>query len=164
MKLVAVKHSKNDRYDTLRCIRRDGSQTSAQMPRQGVLPHDLIHYVVEGMLLFKHGFLGLVAGGADMSFAMDAAHHPDNPGIGEQAPQVEAIVESLQAQIWAGSFDNAQFYEGVQGACSMRGSPMPNLASLPNGPVQLYEEVIRLGQQWATVPYHGEMTLQLAHL
>jgi hypothetical protein len=164
MKLVALKHSRNDRYDTLRCIRRDGSHTSAPMPRQGVLPHDLIHYVVEGKLLFKHGFLGLVATGADMSFAMETAHEPNNPSVGDEALQVEAIVESLQAQIWAGSFDEAQFHEGVQGACSMRGCSVPNLASLADGPAQLYEEVVRLGQIWVAVPYYGELALELMHL
>jgi hypothetical protein len=164
MKLIAVKRSKNDRYDTLRCVRRDGSQTSAQMPRQGVLPHDLIHYVVEGALRLDHGFLGLVARGADISFAMEAAHEMSTPSTSDQAPQVEALVESLQAQIWAGSFDEAQFDEGVEGACSMRGRPVPDLSALPNGPVQFYDEVIRLGQQWAQVPFHGEMTLHLEHL
>lgn len=164
MKLIAVKHSRTDRYDTLRCVRRDGSQTSALMPRQGVLPHDLIHYVVEGTLRLEHGFLGLVAKGADLSFVMDAAHEVSNPGVSDQAPQVEALVESLQAQIWAGSFDEAQFHEGVAGACAMRGRPEPDLSSLANGSVQLYDEVIRLGREWAQIPYHGEMALQLEHL
>ena len=164
MKLIAVKHSKSDRYDTLRCVRRDGSQTSAQMPRQGVLPHDLIHYVVEGALRLDHGFLGLVAKGADISFAMEAAHEATAPSDSDQAPQVEALVESLQAQLWAGSFDEAQFHEGVEGACSMRGRTVPELSALANGPAQLYDEAMRLGRQWAQVPFHGEMTLQLQHL
>ena len=164
MKLIAIKHSKNDRYDTLRCVRSDGSQTSAQMPRQGVLPHDLIHYVVERTLRLENGFLGLVARGADISFAMETAHGTSSSSVGDQAPQVEALVESLQAQIWAGCFDEAQFREGVEGACAMRGRPVPDLSSLADGPVRLYDEVIRLGQQWAQVPYYGEMTLQLEHL
>ena len=164
MKLIAIKHSKSDRYDTLRCVRGDGSQTTAQMPRQGVLPHDLIHYVVEGALRLEHGFLGLVADGADISFAMETAHETSDASVGDQAPQVEALVESLQAQVWAGAFDEAQFRAGVEGACAMRGRPLPDLSSLADGPMQLYDEVIRLGRQWAQVPYYGEMTLHLAHL
>ncbi len=164
MKLIAIKNSRDARYDTLRCVRHDGSQTTAQMPRQGVLPHDLIHYVVESALRFEHGFLGMVAKGADISFAMATAHESGTPSAGDQAPQVESLVESLQAQIWAGSFDESQFHEGVEGASSMRGCPVPDLSALERGPAQLYDEVIRLGQQWAQVPFHGELMLQLEHL
>ena len=31
-------------------MRRDGSTTGCAMPRQGILPHDLVHYVVESTL------------------------------------------------------------------------------------------------------------------
>lgn len=164
MKLIAIKNSRDSRYDTLRCVRRDGSQTTAQMPRQGVLPHDLIHYVVESALRFEHGFLGMVAKGADISFAMATAHETSAPSANDQAPQAESLVESLQAQIWAGSFDESQFHEGLAGACSMRECPIPDLSALERGPAQLHNDVIRLGQQWALVPFHGEMTLQLEHL
>ncbi len=164
MRLIAIKNSRDSRHDTLRCVRRDGSETTAKMPRQGVLPHDLIHYVVENALRFEHGFLGMVAKGADISFAMATAHETGASIASNQAPQAESLVESLQAQMWAGCFDEAQFHEGVQGACSMRGCPVPDLSALERGPAQLHDQVIRLGQQWAQVPFHGEMTLQLEHL
>lgn len=41
MKIIATKRAKTDKYDRLRRIRLDGSETSTTMPRQGVLPHDL---------------------------------------------------------------------------------------------------------------------------
>lgn len=47
MRLIATRQGRADRYDQLRCVRRDGSTTGCAMPRQGILPHDLVHYVVE---------------------------------------------------------------------------------------------------------------------
>jgi hypothetical protein len=58
MKLIAERLGRNDKLDRLRCIRRDGSETATSMPRQGILPHDLVHYVVESGLGWRHGFLG----------------------------------------------------------------------------------------------------------
>jgi hypothetical protein len=40
MRLIAQRQGRNDKLDLLRCIRRDGSETSTAMPRQGILPHD----------------------------------------------------------------------------------------------------------------------------
>jgi hypothetical protein len=74
MKLIATKQGKSDKYDTLRCVRLDGTETSVQMPRQGILPHDLIHYVVEHTLGYQNGFLGTVAQGAEIGFAMQQSH------------------------------------------------------------------------------------------
>ena len=57
MRLIAEKRSSRDKYDVLRFVRNNGSATDALMPRQGILPHDLIHYVVESALPLRHGFL-----------------------------------------------------------------------------------------------------------
>jgi hypothetical protein len=45
MKLIAERLGRND------------SETTTAMPRQGILPHDLVHYVVESGLGWRHGFL-----------------------------------------------------------------------------------------------------------
>ena len=70
MKLTATKSGKSDKLDNLLCTRADGTHTAVKMPRQGILPHDLIHYVVQSTLGYRHGFLGEVANGADIAFAM----------------------------------------------------------------------------------------------
>ena len=74
MKLIAEKAGKADRYDNLRYVRADGSESRSPMPRQGTLPHDLIHYVVESTLPLKFGFMSLVARGADALFVMETVH------------------------------------------------------------------------------------------
>lgn len=97
MKLTATKSGKSDKLDLLRCERPDGTHTSVPMPRQGILPHDLIHYVVEQTLGYRHGFLGEVAKGADIAFAMQMSHDLAQTAPSPELTHAEAIVESLQA-------------------------------------------------------------------
>ncbi len=163
MKLIATKRGKNDKYDQLRCIRRDGSETSTMMPRQGVLPHDLIHYVVETTLGYDHGFLGLVAKGSDISFAMEQTHDIGNAALADQATHAEAVVESLQAQIWSGAFDMDMFHAGLEGACGMRARPVPDLDGVDVN-TALYGGVMALGQRWQQTPYHASLELDMPGL
>jgi hypothetical protein len=163
MKIVAVKQAKNEKFDLLCCVRRDGSETRTTMPRQGILAHDLIHYVVESALQYEYGFLGLIARGADFSYAMQQAHDPNNRDIGAQAGHAEAIVESLQAQLWAGSFDAPQFMEGLTAACAARGHAVPDLAALAS-PKELYRRALALNEQWQNVPGFSALELHMEHV
>jgi hypothetical protein len=163
MKIIATKLGKNDKYDQLRCIRLDGSETSTMMPRQGGLPHDLIHYVVESALRYDHGFLGLVAKGADISFAMEQTHDLGNQALADQATHAEAIVESLQAQLWSGAFDVDMFQAGLEGACEMRERRAPDLNQVDVEDV-LYGGVIALSQRWQSVPFHAALELDMPGL
>lgn len=160
MKIIAAKLASNDKYDRLRCIRLDGSETGTMMPRQGVLPHDLIHYVVETTLGYDHAFLGIVAKGADISFAMEQAHDIGNQAVSDQATQAEGIVESLQAQIWSGKFDIAMFRAGLEGACDMRSRPQPDLSAI-DVRTELYDAVIALAERWQQLPFHASMELDM---
>ena len=112
VKLIAEKLGKTDKYDRLRFVRSDGSQSKISMPRQGTLPHDLVHYVVESALPLKHGFLSLVAAGADALFVMDTVHDRESPAIEADAVQAEAVVEALQTQLWTDTFEMDDFLEG----------------------------------------------------
>jgi hypothetical protein len=162
MKLIAERLGRNDKLDRLRCIRRDGSETAAAMPRQGILPHDLVHYVVESGLAWRDGFLGLVAAGADIGFTMQQTHDPANRMTADQAIHAEAVVESLQAQLWSGSFDEALFLDGVRGACEVRGRGVP---ALPAGIGSLlFEQALALNARWQQVPFHGALELQMTGL
>lgn len=98
MKIVALKNGKTDKYDQMHCIRSDGTAASTKMPRQGILPHDLLHYVVEVALKYENGFLGMISSGADIAFAMSQTHDISNKNVADQAAHAESIVESLQAQ------------------------------------------------------------------
>jgi hypothetical protein len=50
MRLTARKLGRHDKSDLLVCTRDDGSTAQVAMPRQGVLPHDLLHFIVETAL------------------------------------------------------------------------------------------------------------------
>jgi hypothetical protein len=162
MKLVAERLGRTDKLDRLRCIRRDGSETATAMPRQGILPHDLVHYVVESGLGWRHGFLGMVAAGFDIGWSMEQAHDPANRSIADQAIHAEAVVESLQAQLWSGGFDDALFLDGVRGACEVRGRGVPELE--PGVGSRLFEQAQALNARWQQVPFHGALELEMTGL
>jgi hypothetical protein len=162
MKLIAERLGRTDKLDRLRCIRRDGSETATSMPRQGILPHDLVHYVAESGLGWRHGFLGMIAAGADIGWTMEQTHDPAAQDVADQAIHAEAVVESLQAQLWSGAFDEDLFLEGVRSACEVRGRSVP---ALPSGAGrQLFEQALALNARWQQVPFHGVLELEVAGL
>ena len=130
MQLIATKAGPSDKYDRLRCVRDDGSETTVAMPRQGTLPHDLVHAVVESALGFSDGFIGLVAKGADIAFLSKSFHEYIDPVRHAQGAQAESAVESLQSQLWSGVFDEGAFRYGLETACAMRGVAVPDLAGI----------------------------------
>lgn len=162
MKLSATKAGKSDKLDDLQCTRADGTITSVKMPRQGILPHDLIHYVVEDTLGYRQGFLGEVANGADIAFAMQMSHDLMQTAPSPELIHAEAIVESLQAQLWSGAFDDAMFDAGLQSACAVRDCAPPVLAH--GAGRQLYDAVVALGQRWQQLPFHATLMLEMARL
>jgi hypothetical protein len=135
------------------------------MPRQGILPHDLIHFVVESTLGWRHAFYGMIAAGADIGPAMELSHDPANRALADQAVHAEAVVESLQAQLWsagpdAGAFDGAMFLEGVRCACAAHARSVP---ALPAGAGRrLFDAVLALNARWQAVPWYGTLELELA--
>ena len=162
MKLIAQRQGRNDKLDLLRCIRRDGSETSTAMPRQGILPHDLVHVVVESGLGWRHGFLGMIAAGFDIAWTMEQTHDPANRAVADQAIHAEAVVESLQAQLWSGAFDERMFLDGVRSACEARGRSVPALP--PGAGAALFEQALALNVRWQQVPFHGSLALEMAGL
>ena len=161
MKLIAEKRSRTDKYDVLRLVRNNGSCTDALMPRQGILPHDLVHYVVESALPLRHGFLSLLARGADAQFVMESVHDKSNPHVATEAVQAEAIVEGLQAQLWSGAFDEAAFLAGAAAACAARNKPPFDFSQLAM-PVKemLYDRALALHEQWHAAPYYSTLSLE----
>jgi hypothetical protein len=162
MKLILTRRGRTDKYDDLLCVRRDGSTTGCAMPRQGILPHDLVHYVVESTLGWRHTFYGMIAAGADIGPAMEQAHDPGNAALVDQAIHAEAVVESLQAQLWSGTFDAALFDEGVRTACTGRGRSVPALPA--DAGRQLLDAVRALDARWQQVSWHGTLELELPDL
>ena len=158
MDMIAIKNARTDKYDTLRFVRADGSSEETAMPRQGILPHDLVHYVVESALPLSHGFLSLVARGAAAKFVMQEVHAPASAAVEQQAAQVEAIVEALQTQLWAGYFDRQAFIEGANAACAARGKLAYDFGSF-DVEALLYQTAIQLAETWGDVAYYASLRL-----
>ena len=160
MKLIAEKLGKHDKVDRLRFVRADGSETQCAMPRQGTLPHDLIHYVVESLLPLRHGFISLVSAGSDAGFAMKVLHDPANVSIETEAVQVEAIVEALQTQLWSSTFDADTFLEAARLAAASRSKPDFKFKEI--APQQLYDGALSLLRRWNEVAFHQSLELTFA--
>jgi hypothetical protein len=157
MKLIAHKLQQDGKYDRLRVVRNDGSETSCDMPRQGVLPHDLVHAVVESRLQLQDGFLGLVGKGADIAFAeknfqdyIDSVRH-------FEVAQAESVVEGLQTQLWVGEFDVDAFLAGVSGACAMRKVSVPAMSESDG--YLMFVQAVNLNMQWQQIPVKAEFVL-----
>jgi hypothetical protein len=158
VKLIAHKLEHGSKYDRLRALRSDSSFSDVMMPRQGILPHDLLHALVESRLAMSDGFLGLVFKGADIAFTEQSFRDYIDPIKHFEVAQAESVVESLQAQLWSGVFDAELFLAGVQGACAMRGVPEPNFKGV-DVQTDLFDAAQQLNAEWQLVPAHAEFTL-----
>ena len=158
MQLLARKLGKAHKHDLLICTRDDGSVTQVHMPRQGVLPHDLVHCVVESALPFRHGFLSQVADGASIAFDAGVSYLAGPEHHVVESGQVESIVEALQSQLWAGTFDRSAFLEGLRLACASRKLPEPDLPALAFETL-LFERAVQLNAQWMQLAPQQTMTL-----
>jgi hypothetical protein len=79
------------KYDAMRITRANSVETIA-CPKQGIIPHDMVHFAVESTLQ-KRGFLSRVREGEPARFQMGA--EPESDGV-------ERLVEVLQADAWSG--------------------------------------------------------------
>lgn len=111
--------------DTLTCVRPDGTSTTAEMPRQGILPHEGFHFVVETALAVPKAFFGRIAGGDAIAAVTARFHQP-----GKKIPpedllglQVEALIECLQTDQWGGASDPAAFAQSLAKASRQRHVP-----------------------------------------
>jgi hypothetical protein len=139
------------KMDLLTIIRADGSSAQVDCPKQGMIPHDMVHYAVE-----KHvtsgGFLTRVAAGEGLGFT---------EGTAESAEPVERLVEAMQADTWsnAGCSNVDDLIALYRLSCEARGH-----AALPidaDDLAAIRAEMAELAARWATVPLHGTLALEL---
>jgi hypothetical protein len=128
-----VRFTKNDpaaKADTLTCLRLDGSHTAGDMPRQGILPHDAFHFVVEKTLGWHDAFFGHVERGLSIAHVVNRLHGEKFEWSNStQALQSEALVECLQAEQWGGASDPVTFVETLVTTCRHHGVPPPEITT-----------------------------------
>jgi hypothetical protein len=151
-----TKASSAAQADTITCVRPDGSTTTLEMPRQGILPHDAFHFVVETTLSWHDGLFGQVGRGAALEDIVEKLHRQSGAWSKiTQALQTEALVDCLQAEQWGGASDPATFAEKLVLACRRRAVVPPDITA---------EEVERLraalrefGAAWRPLPPGGSL-------
>ena len=135
------------KYDDL-LIERDGHPPEAIVcPKQGIVPHDMVHYAVESELAHR-GFLSHVADGAAPAFGVTG-------GAIEEA--VERLVETFQAELWGGRVTPADLIATYEHACGARGHVAAPIT--PDDVAAIRTRLATLGHDWAQVPVNGALTL-----
>ena len=146
MRLTFTK--RDGKYDDLVIERPGDPDTAIQCPKQGIIPHDMVHYAVESALAHR-GFLGMVADGESAGFATTG---------GDSEEAVERLVECFQAEMWGGRVPAEELLATYQLACEARGhSATPvSLDDVERIRMRLDE----LTAEWAAVPVNGSLTVK----
>jgi hypothetical protein len=115
--------------DSLVCERPDGTSTHGAMPKQGILPHDAFHFVVETTLGWTDAFFGQIAAGASLADTT-VRFHPvkKSPAPPPRIRQTEALIACLEAEQWGGASEPAAFLAKLAAACRRARTTPPPLA------------------------------------
>jgi hypothetical protein len=138
MRLVFTKGpGKHDRMDVMR---DDGVSESIECPKQGIIPHDMVHYAVESVL-HKRGFVGRVLDGEAATFQMQAEAESDG---------VERLVEVFQADGGSGwNTAPADMLDLYQVTCKARECEPLDVG--PDDIAAVRKRILELTQQWQAV-------------
>jgi hypothetical protein len=116
--------------DALSCVFSDGSTLAGAMSRQGVLPHEAFHFVVERTLGWHDGFFGQISQGTSIDAVTAKLHDPNiDRSKNIQALQSESLIECLQSEQWGGAVDPATFAQNLIIACRRHGVPPPDITA-----------------------------------
>jgi hypothetical protein len=145
MRLIFTKRA--GKIDELAVERANAPVERIPCPKQGMIPHDMVHYAVEKTLI-ERGFLTRLAAGEAAGFAMG-----QEPG----AEAIERLVETMQAETWSGPVPVAELIATYEHACAARGHaaiPVPEAAI-----DAVRREMAGLAAKWDAVPVNGSLVL-----
>ena len=147
MRLTFTK--RDGKYDDL-LIEREGREAETiSNPKQGIIPHDMVHYGVESVLSYR-GFLSLVAEGQGAGFATAG---------GESEEAIERLVEAFQAEMWGGRVPADELLDAYRLGCEARGHGAVPVSA---GDVEAVRSRLdELTAQWNSVPVGGSITLDI---
>ena len=149
MKLTFTKGT--GKYDRLDIVAADGPRPPIDCPKQGIIPHDMVHWAVES-IAEAAGFLHLVADGGEGGF---------RTGIEDRTAQsVERLVEMFQGEGWSQTvLPDDEFIALYATTCDERGdTPLPITGTLLSA---IRARMAEVSAQWASVPVGGKMVLEL---
>lgn len=137
------------KHDELIVLRPDGSKERIECPKQGIIPHDMVHYAVEAWVA-ERGFLTRVREGEAAAFTMQAEAISD---------AVERLVEVFQGDAWSGSGSSPEeMIDLYHVTCSARACPMLPVTAADIDAVR--QRMAELTAQWSALPTGGELRLR----
>ena len=139
------------KFDRLVIVAADGPRPPIDCPKQGIIPHDMVHWAVEAEVAAT-GFLGLIASGGDGGFRL---------GLEDRTAQsVERLVEMFQGEGWSQIvLPEDEFIMLYATTCEDRGdTPLPITAALLGA---IRARIAAVTAQWAAVPVGGQLALEL---
>ena len=147
MRLTFTKRS--GKYDEL-SVERDGRAPEAiDCPKQGIIPHDMVHYAVESTLSHR-GFLGLVADGQAAAFTTTG---------GDSEEAIERLVEVFQAEMWGGRVSASDLLATYEYACGARNHAAVSVSTADVEAIR--ERLDQLTNEWSQVPVNGSLTVEM---
>ena len=148
MQLVFTKGSgKHDRMDVMR---GDGSVERIDCPKQRIIPHDMVHFVVESTLA-KRGFVTRVGDGERADLRMRGEAESDG---------VERLVEVIQGDAWSGGgSEAAEMLDLYRVTCDARGCPTLDVTAADLDAVRT--RMAELTMQWDALPIGRSLALSI---
>jgi len=139
------------KFDQMQVIRPGRPPEVIACPKQGIIPHDMVHYAVEHTLEVR-GFLARVGEGEAASFGMES-----DP----LSEAVECLVEVVQGDQWSGGqtpvTDLIAMYRVT---CEARGSSMLDVDEAAI--VAVRAAIADLSEKWERVATGGALELGFA--
>lgn len=137
------------KHDWLDVIRDGQPAARIECPKQGIIPHDMVHFAVE-QTLHRRGFLSRVLDGEAAGFQMEAAAESD---------AVERLVEVFQADGWSGWCSlPADMLDLYRLTCAARQCPPLRLDTADIDAVR--EHLLALTGQWQASAIGDRLTLR----
>ena len=149
MKLIFTKGA--GKTDQMEVVRAGQPSELVACPKQGIIPHDMVHYAVEHTLGAR-GFLTRVVAGEAAAFRMDSETLSD---------AVERLVEVFQGDGWSGGTAPAsELIDLYRITCNARSSPM---LAVDEAAIAAVRAVIAdLTSQWRAVAVGASFELGFA--
>ena len=140
---------KNGKYDHLAIWKNGTLIGEIDCPKQGIIPHDMVHFGVE-KILHKRGFISRIHAGEEANFQMKGEAESDG---------VERLVEVFQADGWSGWQTSAiEMLDLYQVTCNARLCPALALNEADVESVRV--ELLRLSRLWNAVDVGGVLNLR----
>ena len=147
MDLTFVKRA--GKFDELTIVRDNKVAETIACPKQGIIPHDMVHYAVESVLAHR-GFLSLLKAGKAAGFTTEG---------GDSEEAIERLVETFQAEMWGGRVPATDLIATYRHACGARGH---GVAEVSQGEIEaIRDRLDELTRAWAELAPNEALELRI---